>query len=140
MHYPNPTTSFRNAGRWLAILAMSVLVCGKLVHLEQESAGCCAGEDLHVEAGNSPQLKPCPFGCLHHETPENSDQPEDNEPSHDEHQCSICSVLSHVTESPAIVDVPDESRFVAGTVPFESASAKTAVFFSVRPRGPPIEA
>ena len=143
MLYPNPTTFYRNAGRWMAIAAMSVLVCGKLVHLGQESAGCCSGSHCHVEADSSPQPKPCPFGCLHHEQPENGTHSEGHEPcpdGHDEHHCSICTVLAHVTESTAIVDVPDESRFVVETMPFDSASSEAAVFFPVHPRGPPSKA
>ena len=130
-----PILDHTNAGRWLAILAVVVLLFGKLVHLEQECGGCCSSSQCHASAQESP---PCPFGCEHHSHTA-QDEPCDSETpkGHDEHDCVICSVLSHVMQCPELVGLPAESELVAANVSAPESTVTAEVLFPVDPRGPP---
>ena len=133
----NPTTLLLTGGRWLAITAAVVLLSGKLIHSGQECGGCST--HCHTSPKTSTaSSRPCPFGCEHHShenpcTPSGEESPGD----HDEHECAVCSVLSHVIECPEIVGLPDESDLITATVGPDSVSADAEIFFSIHPRGPP---
>ncbi len=133
------TSRLSRAGRWLAIAAVTVLLFGKPVHLGQECGGCCSASHCHASGQESrPSERPCPFGCGHH-SHNGPNEPCDDEPpnGHDEHECSVCSVFSHVTECPGIVGLPAESEFVAAIDCAPEAKGAAEVFFPVHPRGPP---
>ncbi len=133
------TSRLTRAGRWLAISALAVLLSGRLVHIGQECGGCCSSSHCHATAAESrPTERPCPFGCEHHShdapnEPCSSDTPN----SHDEHDCAICSVLSHVTQCPELVGLPAESELVAANVWTPESTVTAEVLFPVDPRGPP---
>lgn len=133
-----PTLRLTNAGRWLAIMAVGVLLFGKLVHLGQECGGCCSSH-CHVSQQNSgPSERPCLFGCEHHsqntpQVPNDSESPD----GHDEHDCVICSVLSHVTQCAQIVGLPAESQIVVANIWAPESTVTIQVLFPVDPRGSP---
>ena len=138
----SPTSFSQTAGRWLAILAMLVLLVGKFVHLGQECDGCCEDGHCLVSASESDRSVPCPFGCEHHkpaiaESESKSEGGDSPASQHDEHQCAVCSVLSQVTDGPAIVGLPDECELVVETVSVVREVAIRGAFFRARPRGPP---
>ena len=133
------TSKLSKAGRWLAIAAVTALSFGKLVHLEQECGGCYSSSHCHVpeqESGRSE--RPCPFGCAHH-SQEAPNEPCDSDlpNGHDEHDCAICTVLSHVTECPELVGLPAESELVVASDLALEVVATADVLRPVHPRGPP---
>ena len=134
-------SSRQKAGRWLAILAMCVMLVGKLVHFGQECDGCCSAGKCVVTSDGMHRTAPCPFGCTHdHGTvPSGSESDEPSGKGHDEHQCAVCSVLSHVTEAPEIVGIPDDFQIVADRPAVAPAFCLQEVFFDAHPRGPPAD-
>jgi len=131
------TSRLSKAGRWLAILAVTVLWFGKLVHLGQECDNeCCSSSHCHVASQESE--RPCPFGCKHHSHTAPTEPCEDEAPNdHDEHHCAICSVLSHVTQCPEIAGLPAESEFLAAHICVAETMVAADILFPVHPRGPP---
>jgi hypothetical protein len=133
------TSGLIRAGRWLAISAVTVLLFGTLVHLGQECGGRCSSSHCHAsvqESGRSE--RPCPFGCEHHSHNASSEPCDSESPNgHDERDCAICSVLSHVTECPELVGVPAESELVVANNCAPEAMATADILFPVHPRGPP---
>lgn len=126
------------------MLAVGVLLFGKLVHQGQECGGCCTSSECHVveqqPQGSEP---PCPFGCEHHSQPRlqtAANEPCDSESpdGHDEHTCAVCSVLSHVTQSPDLVGLPAESELVAANACVIESMVTADVLFPAHPRGPPL--
>lgn len=123
----------------MAILAMAVLIFGKLIHLGQECGECCSSSHCSLDTlAPERSERPCPFGCEHHShttptEPSDGETPE----SHDEHNCAICSVLSHVTDCPELAGLPAESELV-GVADSSNETIEVAdLLFPVHPRGPP---
>ena len=147
MDYRSNSTRLLIAGRLLAIVAMFVLLFGRTIHLGQERGDCCSvsSSQVHTEKAPTKQVRPCPYGCCHHDEQADSDKksgkPErDKRPGHDEHHCAVCSVFAQAPSCVAVVGLTIESDVVVETITFESASVATVTFLSAQPRGPPCTA
>lgn len=116
----------------LALTAVLVLLVGKSVHLGQECGDSCCSID--VEAAS--ESLEC--SCCHHSHDASEDESgEEPGENHDQHQCPVCSVLSHVTQCPLIVGLPSESQLVTLIDDHVISVATAGPQSSPLPRGPP---
>lgn len=134
---------YLKTGRWLAAIAVCGLLIGKSVHHEQSHGECCSVHKGGPQIDADTEDMACPFGCSHHGLDGTTapQQESDSKPcGHEQHHCSVCSVLAFLVEAPATIEAPDESTMVLETVMFGSYSRQTADFEAVRSRGPPAQA
>lgn len=123
------------------MVAIAVMLVGKLVHLGQVCTDCCSGDHCQIMTPKSEAVETCPFGCQHHSPDEQNPEGEEQNSrgnGHDAHQCAVCSVLSHATQCPAIVGLPDESDLVAELMMAPRDLAIQEAIFRANPRGPPV--
>lgn len=122
--------SQQHFGGWLALTAVFVLLVGKSVHLGQECGDNCCVIDVEA-AAKSPDCS-----CCHHSSDASEDE-SGGEQNHDQHQCPVCSVLSHVTQCPLIVGLPSEFQLVTLIDDHVVCVATAGPQASPLPRGPP---
>lgn len=119
---------------WLALTAVLVLLVGKSVHLGQECGDSCCSVAVGVaEVEVTVESQSC--SCGHHASEEESGS--ESEQHHDQHQCPVCSVLSHVTDCPLIVGLPSESQLATVVYCQVASVAIVGEDSPFLPRGPP---
>lgn len=117
---------------WLALTAVLVLLVGKSVHLGQECGDDCCSPVVQA----APESLGC--SCCHHSHSAAEDESDrESQKGHDEHQCPVCSVLSHVTECPIVIGLPDEAALVTSVAFQQIAVGASGPQLPSQPRGPP---
>ena len=129
--------ALQTLGRLAATMSLFVVLAGKTVHQHQECG--CGDDHCSVEQTSKP-VKPCPYGCQHHDNTSSDaghKSEQDGKPKHEEHLCPVCSLLAQAPEKTSLVDVPQSSEVILETILICSDVPVDGLILSARSRGPP---